>query len=181
MLRYFVNERRSTQTQCKPRIDRDVLNSLQNGLALFADVARLCLFDVAPDVLIKQQALPIETDRCARHFPDVLFVGRIPFLDRESRVADRQTIGLRLTESRSSGPPDHRGRPRQRRQLATPSPCTWPAGRRSPGDGSRRCRSHRHRSAERRPDMGSPPDRAGASSGCPHQTRARSRTGRPWS
>ena len=54
--------------------------------------------DVAPDVLIKQQALPIETDRCARHFTDVLFVGRIPFLDRESRVADRQTIGLRLTK-----------------------------------------------------------------------------------
>ena len=61
-----------------------------------ADVARLCLSDVAPDVFIKQQTLPIEADGCARHFPDVLFVGRIPFFSRESRVADRQAISLRL-------------------------------------------------------------------------------------
>ena len=32
----------------------------------------------------------------ARHLPHVSLVRRIPFLDRESRIAGRQTIGLRL-------------------------------------------------------------------------------------
>ena len=54
---------------------------VRRRVALFADAARLCRSDVAPDVLIKQQTLPIEADRSIRHPSDVLFMCRVSFLD----------------------------------------------------------------------------------------------------